>query len=145
MANLMTAVVVIFIKDNHVLFLKRTAGWGAGTYSLPGGNVELHESLTAAAIRESHEELDAVISQENLIFSSMQHIKDFCMEKCREYILVTFSVTEWNGEIINKEPEKHSELVWFNINDLPENLSPYARETVQKYKEKVTFAEYGWN
>ncbi len=140
----MTATLIILIKDNKVLFLKRTQGWGAGTYSLPGGNVELHESLSQACIRESNEELGITINPADLQFVTMLHIKNFCMNVCMEYILVTFVASNWEGEIYNKEPEKHSELAWFDLNNLPENLAPFARETLKAYQSKQTFAEYGW-
>jgi 8-oxo-dGTP diphosphatase len=144
MANLMTATLIILIQDGKVLFLKRAKGWAADTYSLPGGNVELHESLSHACIRESYEELGIQIAPEDLEFVTLSHIKNICLENCQEYMLVTFKANSWKGEIFNKEPEKHSELVWFDLNELPNNLAPFARETLKAFQEKQVFSEHGW-
>jgi len=141
MANLTTAIVLILVKDDKVLFLKRTHGWGAGTYTLPGGNVELNESLTQACIREMFEELGIELEHEKLSFVNLSHIKS----TSSEYLLVTFVATIWKGEPLNKEPEKHSEMVWLDINNLPSNMNPYALEMLQIYKDKKTYTEFGWN
>jgi 8-oxo-dGTP diphosphatase len=141
MANLTTAILVILIKDNKVLFLKRAHGWGAGTYTLPGGNAELHESLTQACVRELYEEVGIELEHENLSFVNLSHIKNTNLE----YLLVTFVATVWKGEPSNKEPEKHSEMVWLDINDLPSNMNRYALEMLQIYKDKKTYAEFGWD
>ncbi len=141
MANLTTAILVILIKDNNVLFLKRAYGWGAGTYTLPGGNAELHESLTQAAIRELYEEVGIELEHENLSFVNLSHIKNANIE----YLLVSFVATQWKGEPFNKEPEKHSEMVWLDINNLPVNMNPYALEILNAYNNKKTYTEFGWN
>lgn len=50
----------IFILNdkNQVLFQKRTGGYGADTWGLPGGHLELYESFLENAIREIKEETD---------------------------------------------------------------------------------------
>jgi ADP-ribose pyrophosphatase YjhB (NUDIX family) len=140
MANLLTAVLVILIKDNKALFLKRIRGWGAGTYSLPGGNVELYESLRQACIRETYEEVGIELDTDNLNFVNLSHIKNANLE----YLLVTFVATSWKGEPFNKEPEKHSEMVWLDINNLPSDAHPFAHEMLRVYKDKKIYSEFGW-
>jgi len=143
MANLTTAIVLILVKDDKVLFLKRTKGWGAGTYTLPGGNVELNESLTQACIREMFEELGIELEHDKLSFVNLSHIKN--SDKNIEYLLITFVATIWKGEPFNKEPEKHSEMVWLDINNLPSNMNTYALEMLSVYNNKKTYTEFGWN
>jgi ADP-ribose pyrophosphatase YjhB (NUDIX family) len=143
MANLKTAVLVILVKDNKVLFLKRTHGWGAGTYSLPGGNVELHESLTQAAIREVAEEVGVQLEPHNLSFVNLSHIKN--SDTDIEYLLVTFVATQWKREPFNKEPEKHSEMVWLDMDNLPEEIHTFGHKILQAYKDNKTFSEFGWD
>lgn len=143
MANLTTAILVILIKDNKVLFLKRMHGWGAGTYSLPGGNADLHESLTQGAIREVYEEVGITLEPHDLNFVNLSHIKR--SDTDIEYLLASFIATVWKGEPFNKEPEKHSEIAWLDMDSLPKDMYPLAIELLHAYKTKKTYTEFGWD
>lgn len=49
-----------------------------------------------------------------------------------------------NGEIENKEPNKCSELGWYDIDDLPTNMVPCVRKAIENYQDKVVFDNFGW-
>jgi 8-oxo-dGTP diphosphatase len=46
----------VAVVDGRLLLVRRAAGPGAGRWSVPGGRVEPGETVSAAAVRELHEE-----------------------------------------------------------------------------------------
>lgn len=48
------------------------------------------------------------------------------------------------GETVNAEPEKHSELRWFKLDELPETLMDYQRAIINEYVNNNNFIESGW-
>lgn len=38
-----------------------------------------------------------------------------------------------SGEITNKEPENHTAVQWFPINNLPDNLNEYTRNSLDVF------------
>ncbi len=55
------AVSAVVIDDGRLLMVRRGGGPAAGRWSVPGGRVEAREALSAALIREVHEETGAVV------------------------------------------------------------------------------------
>lgn len=42
------------------------------------------------------------------------------------------------------EPEKCSDLQWFYLEELPENLLEDRKEALANYKNRVPYSELGW-
>jgi ADP-ribose pyrophosphatase len=59
------AVGAIVIKDGHILLVKRGQPPGQGMWAIPGGSVELGETLQEAAEREVKEETGIIIRAVN--------------------------------------------------------------------------------
>jgi len=57
---------------------------------------------------------------------------------------VFFTASRWEGEIVNREPEKCSRLEWHALDDLPGNLIPYIGKALRHIREGVTYSEEGW-
>lgn len=104
------------VKDNKILLGKRLVNAGFGQWGLPGGHLEYKESLSDAIRRELREEIG--IEATSVQFA--QVVNDTQQE--RHYIHINFIVTEWTGEIVNKEPEKCEKWDWFDLEQLPENI-----------------------
>lgn len=134
-------VLILLIKENKVfLLLRPRSEWANESYAIPGGAVDGNETIREACAREAFEELGVEINKEDLEFVQVSHIKrtDF------EYLMFSFSTHSWKGEPHNKESHKHQSAEWFDLDDLPNNLYPYAKETIDAYKNGKTYAEYGW-
>ena len=53
-------------------------------------------------------------------------------------------VLSWNGEPVNAEPEKCDQILWTDVDDLPENTIPYIRRAIENFRAGVPFEEFGW-
>ncbi|MCL2323858.1 MAG: hypothetical protein FWC47_17340, partial [Oscillospiraceae bacterium] len=56
-----------------------------------------------------------------------------------------FVVKKYSGIPCIKEPEKCSDLKWFNIEKLPDNLLPDRKQALQNYLLNIYYDEFGWN
>ena len=54
------------------------------------------------------------------------------------------TVSSWQGEITNNEPDKCDDLYWFPLDQLPENTIPYVRRAIHNYQAKIPFSSFGW-
>ncbi|MDB5164517.1 MAG: hypothetical protein JWL89_143 [Candidatus Saccharibacteria bacterium] len=136
-----TAVYIIFRKDNKVAFLLReNTSWMNGYYTVPAGKIEKNEPVLKAAVREAKEEVGVDIAPENLrlVLTADRHDEI-------DWVDFWFEVSEWQGELSNAEPDVHSELVWLDLNKLPENVVPSVRFELDQIKVGKNFAQYGWD
>jgi len=109
---------VIIIRDNKVLLLKRSVYLGRGKWCFPGGHLEFGESFEQAAKRETLEESGITIK--NVQFATTTN--DIYNNEEKHYITI-FLISEYDhGEARIMEPEKASEMDWFEWKDLPSPL-----------------------
>lgn len=115
----------IIKKDNKILLLKRqNTNFGNNKYALPGGHLEYTEDIQEGMARELYEEVGLNIKEDDLHLYKIIKMVDAKGEQT-EYINFIFLYEYNNEEITNKEPEFCSELKWFNIEELPENILSY--------------------
>ena len=92
------AIVIILDSEDRVLLLRRTPGnyWAAGQWGFPGGKLEPGESAKEAAIRETKEESNLVVT--NLVDIKLKLDKPLGMFYTRSYsgnIKIDFEHTAW--------------------------------------------------
>jgi 8-oxo-dGTP diphosphatase len=132
---------IVFRKNNKVAFLLRhNTRWMDGFYGLPGGKVEHGEAYSAAAVREAKEETGITMTPENLkhVLTMHRHSDD------GDWVDVIFEAHDWVGEPINNEPNKHAELKWFLLTNLPQNIIPVTRYYLELVSQGKSYGEYGW-
>ena len=126
-SNFYIAVHVFVVKDEKVLLGKRqNTGWFDGFYDSIGGHLEAGEKLKTAAARELQEEAGLNVTENNL---SLFHITQYTGAK--DYIYFMFLADNWLGQPKLKEPDYISDLAFFPIRDLPDNITPYAKKALQ--------------
>ena len=136
--NLRAAVFLLLVQDDKVLLIRRSnTGWCDGRYDLPAGHIDGGEYLSEAMVREAHEEIGISFKREDAEFVFVAHFKD----PKEEYINVAFRVKTWTGEPRNMEPHKHDDLQWFDLDALPELLTPGTRAILEGYKSGTQYAE----
>lgn len=124
---------LIFNKEGKV-FLMSSPKW-KGKYVIPGGHVELGESIEQALKREIKEETNLDIHDiEFIMFQEFIFGEEFHEKK--HFIFLDHICKAEDGEIIlDKEG---SNYVWVDIDkalELP--LEFYTRKLILKYKEKI--------
>ncbi len=128
-------------KDNKVAFVLRSnTNWMNGYYGLPSGKVENGESFTAGAIREGLEEVGVTVTHSSLTHIHTMHRNSGDMT----WVDVYFEASKWEGEVTNAEPHMHSEVVWLDLKDLPENVIPPVRAALESIAAGEPYSEHGW-
>jgi 8-oxo-dGTP diphosphatase len=143
------AAFVIFRKNGQVAFLKRqNTNWMNGRYGLPAGKVEPEESPAQAAIREAKEEVGVSIKLADLRHLTTVYRTNYAdndtNNQASVWLDVIFEAQSWEGELHNAEPEKHSEFVWLDPDNLPGNVTPYLTFFFEQIKAGNRYAEAGW-
>lgn len=90
-----------------------------GRWSLPGGAVEMHETLAEAVVRETREETGLSIQVGELV-----GVSECIIEKRGEHVLFfTFFGEVTGGEQHITSPEEIGDIAWIDI-DTAEQLMP---------------------
>ena len=109
---------VCMIKDGKVLLGKRKNSHGDGSWSFPGGHLEMYETWEECAKREVLEETDLHIK--NTKFTGVTN--DLFPEEEKHYITLFIIADYDSGELKTMEPEKCSDWNWFSWENLPQPL-----------------------
>ena len=135
------AVHLFLIKDNKVLLLRRfNTGYEDGNYSVVAGHIDGGEDVYTAMIREAKEEAGIDILLENLDVVQVMHRKKVTEERIDYF----FECSKWDGNIEIMEPDKCDELIWVEIDNLPDNTVDYIRAAIENYNGDIQFTIYGW-
>jgi 8-oxo-dGTP diphosphatase len=138
--SLIPAVFIVFRKNGLILLMRRfNTGYADGMLTPPAGHVEAGEQFTQAAIREAHEEVGVKICREDLVPFHIIHRR---IGNSPERIDVYFQVTFWEGEFVNKEPHKCSELLWVPEDALPGDLLVASQHSITQGLQGVLFSEF---
>jgi ADP-ribose pyrophosphatase YjhB (NUDIX family) len=133
-SRVVAASVVVIDDDNRILLLKRA---DSGNWALPGGGMELGESLPTCAIREAKEETDLEITITGLIgiYTDTEHVIAYGDGEVRQQFNVCFT-----GEIISGTLESSSEstalrfVAFEELDQLP--IHPTQRMRLTHYRER---------
>ena len=50
----------------------------------------------------------------------------------------------WQGEPQNMEPDKCSELAWYPLSELPDNIGPVVAHALKKIDARETYSSFGF-
>ena len=138
---------LILIKDGKVLLQRRAnTGWNDGKWNLAGGHIEDEETLQECIIREAKEELGIVIEHEDV---NLVH----CIQYKSNRLTMQFYLicSKWKGTpSIQPEQEngqvvyKADKLEWFDIDNLPDDLIPTARQALDAVIRNQSFSSMGF-
>ncbi len=140
--QLSSAVFVILARGPEICMLQRKAtGWMDGSFSIPAGGLDTGETIRAAAVREAFEEIGVVVAPEDLKPVHTLH----SLTAGNQWLGHFFCANEWIGTPAICEPDKHADLEWRSLNNLPENTIPYVRQALLCTARGELYSEYGWN
>jgi 8-oxo-dGTP pyrophosphatase MutT (NUDIX family) len=129
------ASVIIFNAENKVLMLHRSDN---DSWCFPGGALELGESLREAAIREVFEETGLEVTELELmdVFSGKDLYYKYPNGDEVYNVDAVFITRQYKGELkINNESRQAR---FFDIRDIPENISPPVIPVVQELKRRAS-------
>ena len=102
-----------------------------GCWAIPGGKVELYERLEDTIKREMKEELGVEVE----VTKFLCNIQDINLETEQHWIMPVYEAKVIQGVVENKEPEKHLDLKWFSMNEIPENISFMTKMVIEELKK----------
>lgn len=106
----------IILKEDEVLLIKRGTPPSKGNWSIPGGGVELGESLREACHREVMEEtgLEIEIIEQCAVLDRI--IKDSINRVQFHYVLIDYLCSPVGGNL--QADTDATEILWHNIHSL---------------------------
>ena len=124
-----SAVHIILINDNKILLQKRKGSklW-PGYYALPAGHIDEGETQYDALVREAKEELGIEINPNDIINNYVVLRRNFFEidgKTLEPYIDYYFEIKKYNGVPKIIEEDKCDELIWADVNNLPEPFINY--------------------
>ena len=128
------ATTLVFNDQNELLLNLRT---DTNTWGIPGGSMELYETIEETAIRELKEETGICADQLELV--SVLSGKDFYFEypngdkMCT--VIVLFKVLNYTGTLKVSDPESKA-LKFFPLTDLPV-MESRAERIIQRILDKT--------
>jgi 8-oxo-dGTP diphosphatase len=133
--------VVFFCHDGkgNVLLSKRSKNCRDehGKWDPGGGSIEIGEKVSDTLKREIKEEYRTdIIDSEFLGFRDVHRVDE--KGNKTHWIALDFKVLVDRKKVKNGVPQKHSEIKWFEFNNLPKPLHSQFPFFLKKYKEKLT-------
>jgi 8-oxo-dGTP diphosphatase len=108
----------------------------------PSGHLERGESIRQAAARETSEETGIALDPAVLRHVLSIHQRSPGTDDAR--IGFAFTPGTWDGEPVNAEPHKHSELVRASLAALPPDTAEYTAAVITAAERGLTFTLNGW-
>ena len=126
------AMCIIYDKEKGILLEKITNN---GMWCVPGGALELGETLEEALKREVKEETSLDIFNPKLFDVKAGVHMVYPNNDEVYYTDVVYEINEYEGEL--KPDEESKELVWVPIDKLPDNIMPTQIEYIEKIVSKI--------
>ena len=135
----LSSVYLIIRNENDEILLQRRQGtklW-SGFLALPAGHVDENENAYDAVVREAKEELGIDIFIKDIVDTFVVNRRN---KSLLPYYDIYFEISKYIGEIKIKEPEKCKELVWCNINRLPQDMIDFEIEAIKNNQKNIKFS-----
>lgn len=127
---------VIVVNEHHVLLVSH---WYApGVWTLPGGGINMDETPEAAAIREVREETGLVVHS---IAGEVGTYTGRLGQGDRLKVLYT---QDFSGPLLAGPNLEIMRRSWFDLDSLPDQLSPANRRRIEAYKAGVRGEKTNW-
>ena len=121
---------------------RQNTGFADGLLDLScSGHVEKDEAMSDTVLRECAEELGLSIKREDLKFICFIHKRD----GDKIYYYGYFMCEKFEGEPQIMESGKCSQLLWADLDNLPQDLIPDRKAAIDAYFNSVNYMEDGWN
>ena len=132
---------LFLVRDERILLLRRcNTDYEDGKYSVIAGHMDGAETAREAICREAHEEAGIELTPDDLAFAQVVHRADR-----GERVSFFFEARRWRGEPRNMEPHKADDFRWVALDALPDNMVPYVRRAIERWRTGAFYGESGWD
>ncbi|WGU92414.1 NUDIX domain-containing protein [Paenibacillus dendritiformis] len=133
---------VILNEENEILLVLRGRQPEKDKWSIPGGKVDLYETLEDTTVREVMEEVGLHIQVKRLLCTA----ETIDPGRGEHWISVIFETRVVSGEASNREEGGALQDVrWFPLSELPDNLASFTWPAIQALRSSGTAAYSGRN
>lgn len=129
----------VVVHGGRVLLVKRGRPPLAGEWSIPGGVLEVGETLRQAAVREAREETGLVVEPQELLGVFDRIVRDPAGKVQYHYLLIDFLCRQVGGEL--RAASDAAEVRWFMPSEV-ETLS-LPKDTADVIRLGFTKAQVG--
>jgi len=135
--------IILQEKDDSIQILlhrRQNTGYQDGKWDIAAsGHVDEGETAKMAVVRECAEELGIDVKIKDLSFVHLSH--RVSNTGGRTYYDIYFVVNKYHGIPKVIEPDKCSELRWFKIDDLPNEIIDIRKIVLDNYKNDIQYSE----
>jgi len=123
----------ILVDDQQRLLLQRRSD--TGHWGLPAGVVDVGDSVLEALSREVQEETGLIVVRAELfgVYTDPRFSVTYPNGDEVQTFTVAFLVREWSGQL-SADSDEVTDVRFFPLDALPENLWPVHRETIDDYR-----------
>lgn len=135
--------IILHEKDDTIQILlhrRKNTGYQDGKWDIAAsGHVDEGETAKMAVVRECAEELGIDVKIKDLSFVHLSH--RVSNTGGRTYYDIYFVVNKYHGIPKVIEPDKCSELRWFKIDDLPNEIIDIRKIALDNYRNEIQYSE----
>ncbi|MFA5013843.1 MAG: NUDIX domain-containing protein [Candidatus Paceibacterota bacterium] len=132
---------VMLMKEGKILLGKRHTDpnkadselHGEGSWTMPGGKLELEESFEAGAKREVSEETGITLNEAKVICVNNDK------NEFAHFVTIGLFSEDFNGDPKVMEPDEIVEWQWFNLDNLPSPLYFPSAKIIENYKKNLFY------
>ena len=123
----------VIVENGRVLLIKRGHAPSMGEWSIPGGAMEVGETVREAVVREAGEETGLIVEAQDLLGVFDRVLRDSSDRVQFHYVLIDFLCTPIGGQV--KAGGDASEARWFTAQEvsdipLPEDTAEIVRKAL---------------
>lgn len=124
-------------SQNELLLQLRNKEPEEGYWCIPGGRLEMFETFEEAVKRETKEETGVDIE----VLTELGVCNHIIGNENSHWVSPSYLCKIIEGEPKIMEPNKHRDMKWFSINNLPENITITTQNAVDNYKKYISKTE----
>lgn len=120
-------------EKDELLLQKRAVPAEKDHWCIPGGRLEMFETLEHAVIRETKEETDLEVK----VIKLMGVCDHIVQEEEVHWVAMSYLCKIEKGIPKIMEPDKASDMKWFALDQLPDQLTITAKKALENYKKMI--------
>ena len=126
--------ILLINESNKVLMACRSDN---NQWSLPGGSLEVGETLEDCIVRETFEETGVIVSKSDLHLNSAKAIEEPVIKNNRKIHIVSISywADKYNAIDFSLDSREFTRYSWFSYDELKRlsAITPYAKVAIDEY------------